>query len=282
MTESPANSRSGRGLRAAERANVRPARGADLAVNSWAVGFDLGDTLCEYAGVPLDWEREYSAALTVVARSCGLEATPERLLSGSEVLLRYNTRRTARPDEREFPDEHVFGELLAAWTAPRESLPAAVDAFFRHFRRSLRPFPESAGVLEALHRLGFSVGVLTDVPYGMPRNLVTADLSETGLAISDDMLVASTSVGHRKPHPAGFRVLAGRLGVSCERMTFVGNERKDVLGGNAAGCETVLLWRSSEEAPTWGQAYTVRSLREILRLPRLSRGGLSASEPTGT
>jgi hypothetical protein len=37
-----------------------------------AVGFDLGDTLCEYAGVPLSWEREYPAALASVAEAWGV------------------------------------------------------------------------------------------------------------------------------------------------------------------------------------------------------------------
>jgi FMN phosphatase YigB (HAD superfamily) len=246
-------------------------------VSGWAVGFDLGDTLCEYAGVPLDWEREYPAALTAVARSCGIEPTSDRLLAGAEVLLRYNTRRTPRPGEQEHPAERVFGEVLAAWAASAESLPAAIDAFFRHFRRSLRPFPESASVLAALRRLDVPAGVLTDVPYGMPRHLVAADLSEARLAIPDDLVLASTTVGHRKPHPAGFRALARRLGVSCDRMTFVGNERKDVLGGNAAGCETVLLWRAPDEPPVWGQAFTVRSLEELLGLPRFTRGTAGAS-----
>jgi putative hydrolase of the HAD superfamily len=240
-------------------------------VSSWAVGFDLGDTLCEYAGVPLDWEREYPAALSEVASACGIAPTPERLRAGAAVLLRYNTRHTPRPDEQEFPAERVFGELLAEWTAPLASLPAAIEAFFRHFRRSLRPFPDSAPVLAALRGLGVPAGVLTDVPYGMPRHLVAADLSEAQLAIPDDLLLASTTVGHRKPHPAGFRALASRLGVSCDQMTFVGNERKDVLGGIAAGCETALVWRAPGEAPAWGQTFTVRSLVELLGRPRFSR-----------
>jgi putative hydrolase of the HAD superfamily len=191
---------------------------------------------------------------------------------GAFVLLRYNTRRTPRPDEQEFPAERVFDELLSAWGASSETLAGAIAAFFGHFRQRLRPFPESAAVLAELRELGVPTGVLTDVPYGMPRSLVVADLSEARLSIPDDRVVVSTTVGHRKPHPAGFRALASRLGVSCDQLTFVGNERKDVLGGNAAGCETILVWRSSAAPPDWGQSFTVGSLHEILALPRFSRG----------
>jgi len=235
------------------------------------VGFDLGDTLCEYAGVPLNWEREYSAALAAVAGACGRELTSERLRSGTGVLLRYNTRRTPRPDDREFSAEHIFRELLESWGVPLEFLDGSIAAFFRHFRQSLRAFPESADVLAKLRRFGIPTGVLTDVPYGMPRRLVLADLLEAGLPIPDERIITSTVVGHRKPHPAGFLALARDLGVPCDQLMYVGNERKDVDGGNAAGCQTVLLWRALDEAPAWSQAFTIRSLEELFRLPWFTR-----------
>jgi FMN phosphatase YigB (HAD superfamily) len=239
-------------------------------VEASAIGFDLGDTLCEYAGVPLNWEREYPAALAAVAERCGRELTPERLRSGTRVLLRYNTRRTPRRDEREYAAEHVFGELLMEWGLSGEFLEGGIAAFFSHFRQTFRAFPESAVVLAKLHRLGVPTGVLTDVPYGMPRSLVLADLAQTGLPISDERLLTSTMIGHRKPHPAGFRALACELAVACDHLMYVGNERKDVDGGNAAGCQSVLLWRSSDEAPAWGQAFTIRSLEQLFQLPRFS------------
>jgi putative hydrolase of the HAD superfamily len=235
-------------------------------MTAMAMGFDLGDTLCEYAGVPLNWEGEYAAALARVAEACGSEATPDRLQSGRDLLLRYNTRVTPRPDEREYTAEHIFGQLLAGWDLPRERLVGAVAAFFRHFRQTLRAFPESVGVLNKLHELGVQTGVLTDVPYGMPRALVVADLSQTHLPMADQRLLTSTEVGHRKPHPAGFRALAERLEVHCADLLYIGNERKDVDGGKAAGCRTVLLWRSTAEPPVWGQEFTIGSLEELLPL----------------
>jgi putative hydrolase of the HAD superfamily len=230
-----------------------------------AVGFDLGDTLFEYAGVPLNWEREYPAVLTAVAAACGVAPTPDRLRSGASVLLRYNTRRIPRPEDREYPAERFFGDLLAEWTVSSEHLLIAIKTFFGHFRRTLRSFADAAAVLSELTRLGIPVGVLTDVPYGMPMTFVAADISDAGLSIPVERVLTSTTVGYRKPHPAGFLALSHLLGVSCDRLTFVGNERKDVVGGNAAGCETVLLWRSPDEPPSWGQAFTIRSLGELFQ-----------------
>jgi putative hydrolase of the HAD superfamily len=239
-------------------------------MESLAIGFDLGDTLYEYVGVPLNWELEYPAALSAVARVCGLNVTPEMVRSGTCVLLQYNTRRTPRPDEREYSADQVFRELLAEWGSPLGFVEGSIAAFFDHFRQTVQAFPESAVILAQLHRLGVPTGFLTDVPYGMPRTLVLADLSQARLSISDERLLTSTMIGHRKPHPSGYLALADALGVSCDHLVYVGNERKDVEGGNSAGCQTVLLWRSPGEAPSWGQTFTIRSLEQVLQLPRFS------------
>src|SRR6185503_6549289 len=130
-----------------------------------AVGFDLGDTLCEYAGVPLNWEREYWAALQAVARVCQCELTAERLASGRALLLRYNTRVTPRPEHCEYTAERIFRELLHEWEQPFEQLAPAVSAFFSHFRQSLRAVSGASELLQQLQRHGVPFGVLTDVPY---------------------------------------------------------------------------------------------------------------------
>jgi len=227
-----------------------------------AVGFDLGDTLCEYAGVPLNWEREYEAALRAVARACQCELTPERLAAGRALLLRYNTRVTPRPEHREYTAEHIFRELLAEWVQSAELLAPAVSAFFSHFRQSLRAVTGASELLQQLQSVGVPCGVLTDVPYGMPHALVVADLAESGLLVPETRLITSSMVGHRKPHAAGFHTLADALGVAVADMAYVGNEQKDIVGGNAAGCRTVLLCRNGQP-PEWGQDLTIRSLSQL-------------------
>jgi phosphoglycolate phosphatase-like HAD superfamily hydrolase len=98
------------------------------------------------------------------------------------------------------------------------------------------------------------------------QELVRSELSQAGLQIPNECLLTSTIVGHRKPHPAGFRNLAERLAVRCHDLSYVGNERKDVDGGKAVGCRTALVWRGSGEPPAWGQDATIRSLEELREL----------------
>lgn len=231
-----------------------------------AVGFDLGETLFEYTELPLSWIAAYPAALALVAQACRVELTPLSLHSGRELLLRYNARVTPRPEEREYTAEHIFRELLLTWQLPEAHLSSAISAFFGHFSGRVRAFPESAGVLRYLEERGVPVGILTDVPYGMPVELVHADLTRAGLAPAQEQLLTSALVGHRKPHAAGFRALARRLGLACSELLYVGNERKDVQGAAAAGCRTALIWRAVGQPPEWGQELTLRSLDELRAL----------------
>jgi FMN phosphatase YigB (HAD superfamily) len=154
-----------------------------------AVGFDLGDTLCEYAGVPLNWEQQYPAALAAVAKGCALELSEARLRSGNELLSRYNTRRTPRPDECEYTAEHIFQQLLHVWGAPPEILDRCISIFFSHFRQTLRVFPDALRAVARLTEAGVPSAVLTDVPYGMPRHLVLSDLALTGLPFAQELVM---------------------------------------------------------------------------------------------
>jgi putative hydrolase of the HAD superfamily len=226
------------------------------------VGFDLGETLVEYEGVPLNWEREYPAALAAIASLWAGTPTAHEVEAGSAVLRCYNTR--LNPRTHEVATATVFVGVLQAIGVSPEDAPAllhpAVDAFFAVFQRRVRAFGDVAPALHLLHRHGVRVGVLTDVPYAMPRRLVLHDLTSAGLDDLAASTLTSTEVGTRKPDPNGFAALAEREGCQCAEMLFVGNEQKDVVGAKAAGMQAALLWRDQSPVPSWGQDVTITSL----------------------
>lgn len=230
------------------------------------VGFDLGETLVDYGGVPLDWQRLYPVALQAVGELWGEDVTAKALASGVDVLTRFNTRRT--PREREVPHTVVFGELLIAMGVDRKRAPelieSAAEAFFAVFQRTARAAPGALETVACLRGAGVAAGVLSDVPYGMPRRLVLDDLRRAGLESLAASTLTSVDVGVRKPCANGFLKLASTLRCSPDEMVYVGNEHKDVAGANAAGMRSVLLWRSKESAPSWGQDRTIGSLDELL------------------
>ncbi len=229
------------------------------------VGFDLGETLIEYEGVPLDWQSEYPPALAAVAALWGGRLSPEQVASGTAVLHSYNTRLA--PRRHEVDAATVFGELLAALDAPpgrSALLDPASDAFFAVFRRRARAFTDVTATLAALAAAGTAVGVLTDVPYGMPRRLVLQDLAAAGLDSLAPATLTSTDVGVRKPDPAGFAALARRLHRAAATMLYIGNEQKDIVGAQAAGMSAALVWRGDAPVPDLGQDLTVTSLEQLL------------------
>ncbi len=226
-----------------------------------AVAFDLGDTLIEYAGLPPSWEAHYDAALKLLAEFVGCTVSDQELSRARQTLRKYNTR--LNPRTREVPFSAILAELMLAFRAKTQAdTDAAAAVFFSVFRQRLRCFPETPSVLRMLRSTSVRIGVLTDVPYGMPRALVAQDLVAAGVSDLIDELVTSVDAQARKPKPDGLELLARRLESTPSEMLFVGNERKDVEVALSFGCQAVLLDRLGA-APNWGQHHTVTSLLQL-------------------
>jgi putative hydrolase of the HAD superfamily len=227
-----------------------------------AVGFDLADTLVHYAGLPLSWVHLYPDALSRVAAAISRQASGVDLVAGAEVLSRFNTR--LHPREAEVTSDVVLGAVFAAWGLPPQSdFEGAKDAFYGFFRQTYAIYEDTLPALEYLAGIGLKIGVLTDVPYGMDRRFVLHDIA--GIAGHVNALVSSTEVGFRKPHPAGFALLADTLDVELGRMAYVGNEPKDIEGANRAGMISILIDRDSAGG-YFGQKHTITSLAGLAEI----------------
>lgn len=226
-----------------------------------AIAFDLGETLVEYEGLPPSWEAHYNTALVELTRYIGCHATTEQIRDACAILKRYNTRHVPRLQEVDFST--IFAELLQHFgvTFDGDAEDAAV-AYFSIFRQRLRCYPDTAERLEALRKDGIRIGVLTDVPYGMPRRLVMEDMDLAGVLQFVDQLVTSVDAGVRKPSVTGLALLASRLQVRPSEITFVGNEKKDIDVALAFGCEAVLLDRNRVN-PDWKQHRTISTLSDL-------------------
>jgi putative hydrolase of the HAD superfamily len=227
-----------------------------------AIGFDLGETLLTYRDTPPSWASCYHASLSAVAEACDSSPTDIQFAEAETILAGYNTRINPRTEE--VPAEQIFRRVLEAWRLSPEHLHTAIGAFFHFFQQHLVVYPEVHETLAALRKRGFKIGVLTDVPYGMPRPFVQNDLANAGIDPLVDVLLTSVDVGFRKPAPRGILALAKTLAVSPTEMIYVGNEPKDVSGANAAGVFSVLIDRG-HLLPQHGQRAIVHSLAEVLQ-----------------
>jgi len=227
-----------------------------------AVVFDLGDTLVEYEGMPLSWEAHYPRALSELTRALGTSLSAEAMVTACGVLRTFNTRVNPRVDGVSF--QTILGRLAEfVGVQPALTEVEAARFFFDVFRRRLRCFPDARPALNELRARGVQIGIFTDVPYGMPTELVLEDLVETGLRSSFDVFLTSRDVGVRKPAPETLRRMAARLNCSAAEMAHVGNERKDIDVANAFGCVSILIDRNAMK-PEWGQTRTLNSLSELI------------------
>ncbi|MGC4044064.1 MAG: HAD family hydrolase [Armatimonas sp.] len=228
-----------------------------------AIAFDLGDTLIEYEGIPLNWEAHYPEALTNLSAALDIQLNGEQLEQGCEVLRRANTR--LYPREHEITFAALLTELLECLGMPGSSPyeeSACTQAFFDVFRQKLRCFPEVPETLSTLRRRGVRLGIYTDVPYGMPTALIQADLLATGLEGAVDVLLTSYDTGLRKPTAGALQLLVGQLACHPAALIHVGNERKDIQVAKAVGCTSVLIDRAGQ-GHDWGQDYTISSLTQL-------------------
>jgi len=226
-----------------------------------AIAFDLGDTLVEFEGVPLSWEALYPEALVNLTSFLKLAPKAHQIGEACTLLRRYNTRINPRKEEVAFST--ILKGVLECFDFPAEVEElGCATAFFKIFRQRIRCYPETNAALQIIRKKKIKIGVFTDVPYGMPRELVIGDLQETSLVESLDVLLNSRDARFRKPAPVTLLLLAEQLSCGPKEMLHIGNEKKDIEVGRAFGCYSILLDRSRHGCD-WGQDRTIHSLLEI-------------------
>ncbi len=120
----------------------------------------------------------------------------------------------------------------------------AFDELWEHFSTpgSWRCFPDVAPALRALAAQGLTVCIGSNFDGRLRR--VVQGLPE--LAECRDSLVISSEVGFRKPHPSFYQAACARLGLSPERVLWVGDDlENDVRGAIRAGLSGMLLDRAA-------------------------------------
>ncbi len=228
-----------------------------------AIGFDLGRTLVGDENIPLSWKSLYKEALIDALHRCNSNVDDNKIAIGEEILLKYNTRTNYR--EIEISSNVIFSEILGKWEMNTEANLAIVkEAFFSYFQRNVKLYEDTTSTLKTLKEKGIKVGILTDVPYGMEKKLVLADIEKFKEYV--DIVLTSVEVGYRKPNKRGFIQLSKELGVDSNEMIYVGDEEKDIIGANNLGIYSILINRTDNYIE-YGQKKTIKKLNELLDIP---------------
>jgi N-acetyl-D-muramate 6-phosphate phosphatase len=101
-------------------------------------------------------------------------------------------------------------------------------------------FAEMASVLDRLDATGRPWGIVTNKAERFTRPVVEGLHLHTRAAV----VISGDTTPHSKPHPAPLLEAANRVGVEASQCVYIGDDRRDVQAGLAAGMLTL--------AAAWG------------------------------
>lgn len=211
-----------------------------------AILFDLDGTLADTAP-------DLAAAVNWLRTERGLPPTPYSVL-----------RPTASAGARGMigaafglaPGDEGYKELRLQWFDRYQETMAVHSSLF-------------GGVTELLVGIegaGMAWGIVTNKPARFTDPLLPQiGLSHAGCVVSGD------TTGFPKPHPAPLLEGARRLGVDPEHCWYVGDDKRDVEAGRAAGMVTVACnwgYCGAIEPSTWGADYLLDTPTDLLQTLR--------------
>lgn len=124
-----------------------------------------------------------------------------------------------------------------------------------------------AGMAETLDRLeadGRRWGVVTN----KLARFTTPLMEHLGLQRRAACVVSGDTTPHAKPHPAPIRHALNACAVASERAVYVGDDRRDIEAGRAAGVATVVAaygyLGAEADIAAWGGDHTIDSPAQLL------------------
>ena len=205
--------------------------------------FDLGGTLMEYRGMPLNWSDYYEKGFRRIAEQFSVAVTAEQLDKSIAVMRAWNPRIC--PREEEADPRLIFEQALAGWDCPIP-VEKAIEAFFDGLELRTEIYPDVFPILQKPHTAGWTIAALTDLPTAMPDALFKRHIQE--LLPYFDCYISSQSCGFRKPNPAGLYRIAENYNVPAHELVFVGDEDKDERTAQNAGCRFIRIqkWKETQ------------------------------------
>lgn len=105
----------------------------------------------------------------------------------------------------------------------------------QHLAVATRPYPGIPELLTELAGRGLAWGIATNKPEAYTRPLLEA----VALAPPPACVICPDHVKQRKPHPESLYLAAEQLGCDSTELVYVGDHRRDIDCGRAAGALTI-------------------------------------------
>ena len=131
--------------------------------------------------------------------------------------------------------------------------------------RATKLFPGMPEVLATLEKRGLRWGVVTNKLERFTHPL----LDSLELRARAACIVGGDTTLYSKPHPAPLLAAARMIEVSPEACIYVGDDRRDVEAGRAAGMKVAVAgwgYLNGSDAETWNADWMLRNPLEILQI----------------
>lgn len=145
--------------------------------------------------------------------------------------------------------------------------------YSEHLAVHTTAFPGIDSVLDYLQANAIDWGVVTNKPSAYAEPL----LNTMGFEPPAGVLVCPDHVTHAKPHPEPLLKAATHLGCAATRCFYVGDHRRDIEAGTAAGMRTVAALYGyidpADPAQHWGADFSIEQPQQMIDiLQQLSTG----------
>lgn len=203
-----------------------------------AIGFDLFNTLIIAQSGAL---KDAVGRLIHSLRESGLEFDPDRFQKIHREEAIAFIRRAKAQGRETHNSLWISGALnRLGHTVPPEDpcIATAVNAYFSAFFDYCELIPHTLDMLNTLHGR-YRLGLLSNFTHAPAAEGLVDHL---GLRPFFDTVVISGENGYRKPNPAIFDCLVEGLGISKDRMIYIGDDpESDITGAMDAGIQPVWM-----------------------------------------
>ena len=139
-----------------------------------------------------------------------------------------------------------------------------LDIYLESICTNSRIFNGLNDILHKLEELNYPWGIVTNKPHAMTEPLLGA----LGLDGRPACVVSGDRLPVRKPHPAPLRLAAEEIGFDTAHCVYVGDARRDIEAGRAAGMATIAAAYGyipqNVDPFDWGADLVIRHPGELL------------------
>lgn len=223
--------------------------------------FDYGQTLVTFAFPRDELLEVIRNFLPTIEEAIGGPAPPAEVLLEDVFTPLEEYVTSTSEDEVDWLDVFKASWERAGLSLPDGLLYEMADAEQLCWDRIVKVDPDAVQVLSWLRDHGIKRALCSNAPF--PPEMMRRQVATNGVGRLMDAVIFSSMVGKRKPAAEMYRASLDAIGLTAERVLFVGNRvREDYDGPRALGLSAVVYTAHNAEMPPSGIP-TISSLSDL-------------------